>query len=71
MFLKAYKAERHEVWAGNDPNRLKKIKVIDRPNENVINLPQLKSGVTYYWRVDAVNENGTIKGNVWSFTTKD
>ena len=30
----------------------------DRPNENVISLPQLNSGVTHYWRVDAVNKNG-------------
>jgi pectinesterase len=27
----------------------------------------LKSG-TYYWRVDAVNGNETVKGTVWSFT---
>ena len=71
MFLKAYKAKKHEVWIGNDPSKLKKIKTIDRPNENVINLPNLNSGVTYFWRVDAVNENGTVKGNLWRFTTKD
>ena len=71
MFLKAYQTKKHEIWIGNDPGELKKIKVIDRPNENVVSLPQLISGVTYYWRVDAVNKNGIIKGNVWSFTTKD
>lgn len=25
---------------------------------------------TYYWRVDTVTTNGTIKGEVWSFTTE-
>ena len=71
MFLKAYQTKKHEIWIGSDPRELKKIKVINNPNENVISLPQLNSGVTYYWRVDAVNESGTVKGNVWSFTTKD
>ena len=71
MFLKAYKTKKHEVWIGSDPSKLKKIKTIDRPNENVINLPNLNSGVTYFWRVDAVNQNGTVKGNLWRFTTKD
>ncbi len=28
----------------------------------------LKSGRTYYWRVDAVNSDGVIKGKVWQFT---
>ena len=26
--------------------------------------------ITYYWRIDAVNLNGTTTGSVWSFTTK-
>ncbi len=28
----------------------------------------LKSGRTYYWRVDAVNSEGVVKGSVWQFT---
>ena len=30
---------------------------------------ELSYGTTYYWRVDAKNENGFTRGNVWSFTT--
>ena len=71
MFLKAYKSNKHEVWIGNDPNKLKKFKAIENPNVNVISLPKLKKDQTYFWRVDAVYENDTVKGNVWSFTTKD
>ena len=29
----------------------------------------LRKGITYYWRVDEVNSDGTTTGNVWSFTT--
>ena len=29
----------------------------------------LAAGTLYYWRVDAKNEAGTTRGNVWSFTT--
>ncbi|MFC1765593.1 hypothetical protein ACFL6U_26405 [Planctomycetota bacterium] len=27
--------------------------------------------ITYYWRVDAINEYGIIKGDTWSFTTTE
>jgi hypothetical protein len=29
----------------------------------------LSAGVTYYWRIDQVNAQGTTTGDVWSFTT--
>lgn len=29
----------------------------------------LEENVTYYWRVDAVNDNGVTEGDVWSFKT--
>lgn len=29
----------------------------------------LARGTTYYWRVDAKNSNGTVTGDIWSFTT--
>lgn len=31
----------------------------------------LQMGTTYYWRVDAVESAGTVKGPVWTFTTAD
>ncbi len=35
-------------------------------------IPGLEPGVTYYWRVDEIEANGTTihTGNVWSFTTQ-
>jgi hypothetical protein len=30
----------------------------------------LALGATYYWHVDEVNENGSMPGEVWSFTTQ-
>jgi len=34
--------------------------------------PALQLDVTYYWRIDEVNDlGGTTKGNLWSFTTHD
>ena len=32
---------------------------------------RLALGTTYYWRVDAKNDQGTTTGSVWSFTTAD
>lgn len=31
---------------------------------------RLQYGQTYYWQVDAVNQQGWATGNVWSFTVK-
>ncbi len=31
--------------------------------------PDMGRGITYYWRVNEVNANGTTEGSVWSFTT--
>ena len=29
----------------------------------------MATNITYYWRIDSVNDQGTTTGNVWSFTT--
>ncbi|MFC1762509.1 PA14 domain-containing protein [Planctomycetota bacterium] len=34
-------------------------------------IPNLRSGTTYFWRVDTVNVGAAEKGTVWSFTTAD
>ncbi|MEI6755126.1 MAG: hypothetical protein WCK78_18440, partial [Paludibacter sp.] len=39
--------------------------------KNVFTLPKLVAGQKYFWRVDAVMEDGSVmKGDFWSFTTK-
>ena len=70
MFLRAYNALDHEVWLGSDPNKLKLFEKLS-DNNNIINIPSLKSGQVYYWRVDAITGDGIIQGNLWSFKTKD
>lgn len=42
-------------------------------NQTAINydLPGLSLGMTYYWRIDEVGGGGTVKGDVWSFSTRD
>jgi hypothetical protein len=32
--------------------------------------PAIEKGTTYYWRINAVNDNGVTEGPVWSFTSK-
>jgi beta-xylosidase len=36
-----------------------------------LNLGQLETDQTYYWRVDAKNDLGLTRGPVWSFTAKE
>ena len=31
--------------------------------------PALEEAATYYWRIDEVNASGTVKGDLWQFTT--
>ena len=34
-------------------------------------LVTLEQNTTYYWRVDVITPTGTIKGNIWEFTTSN
>lgn len=66
---------------GGDPENYEIFFGTDNPPTNIINglavadtfyvLPEaLDFETTYYWQVKAINEYGTVSGNVWSFTTK-
>lgn len=79
MWLNAFGALTHHVYFGTNkakvadasPNSAEyKAKIAD--DGNVYYLKEsLRSGSTYYWRVDAeLDENTTYKGDVWSFQTK-
>ena len=42
--------------------------LLDPPDENALILNQtLESGKLYYWRVETVNPDGTLAGDVWNF----
>lgn len=43
--------------------------LVGSPTINEFSPALLTASTTYYWRVDAVNANGTTAGPVWSFTT--
>ncbi len=53
------------VYFGSDPDELE---LMGTEKYNRFFVSQLKDDSTYYWRVDAINDNGTTTGDVWSFT---
>jgi hypothetical protein len=68
MFLGGDEAVRHRVWVGLTPNTLTQVAEL---SNNIFSPPSLLSGKTYYWRVDAVADDGTIgQGTVWKFTVQ-
>ena len=68
MFLGGYEAVQHHVWFGSSPDKLTQMKVLT--DTNIFSPPSLVSGKKYFWRVDAVSQNESHKGSVWSFTVK-
>lgn len=75
MWLGGYKAETHNVYFGIDSVR---IAYASRASEqfkgmqtnNIFSPAELTNGKTYFWRIDAMREDGIIKGNVWQFTVE-
>jgi NAD(P)-dependent dehydrogenase (short-subunit alcohol dehydrogenase family) len=62
-------AFRHNVYFGTDPKalRLAALKLV----EPAFAPDGMTLGHTYYWRVDEVLPDATVKGDLWSFTTGD
>jgi hypothetical protein len=76
-------ADKHNVYLGNDFNDVNEASVAD-PRSVLVSqnldgakfIPPnlLEYGMTYYWRIDDVNEanpNKPRKGDVWSFTVRN
>ncbi|WP_187263104.1 LamG-like jellyroll fold domain-containing protein [Pontibacter beigongshangensis] len=58
----------YKLYFGTDNSNLPF--VADVPVENAgYQVEGLTANTTYYWRVDAVGDEGTTAGTVWSFTT--
>jgi len=57
----------HKVYMGTGPDALK---LLAEVNDSMsIVAPALERAVTYYWRVDEVQSNGSVvTGDVWSFS---
>jgi regulation of enolase protein 1 (concanavalin A-like superfamily) len=73
------KALQHDVYLGTDRAAVQSANVaatdIYRGRQAAASFTPtepLQWGVTYYWRIDEINSDGTItKGSVWSFTVVD
>jgi len=74
-------AATHNVYLGTDPNDVNEA-TVDVPRDVLVSIGQAETtyqpaalldyGVTYYWRIDEVNDmdpESPWKGDVWSFTT--
>ena len=61
-----YKATSHDVYFGttNPPP------FVGNQGSGAYDPGSLESGMTYYWRIDEKNANGTTTGDVWSFKTQ-
>ena len=76
MWRPAYEATSHVVTLSTSEKGLNQtlpqtIQKTFQAEENVFILPNLKSGTTYFWRVDAVMpDKSVVKGDVWSFATQ-
>ncbi|MBK1876051.1 right-handed parallel beta-helix repeat-containing protein [Pelagicoccus mobilis] len=70
IWKEAYKAIRHRLYLGNDVQNLKLIGEYE--TGNIFEPGGLDAGQAYFWRVDAVlNDGSLVEGDVWTFTTKD
>ncbi len=56
----------YDVFFGENAEALEPI--ASGITETRLNPGTLEENKTYYWRVDASNDNGTTRGDVWSFT---
>jgi hypothetical protein len=72
IWLEGYRSMSSEVYfgtdsagvagAGRESNAFQGNRI-----HNIYQPDRLQRGMTYYWRVDAVREDGITKGRVWSF----
>ena len=58
----------YSVYFGTDPLNLTKLGDVAYVAAPTYPLTGLSSAITYYWRIDATNNKGTITGDVWNFT---
>jgi hypothetical protein len=61
-------SETYDVYFGESPGSLELL-ASGLVTTQLAVVGPFEYDTTYYWRVDATNENGTTTGDVWSFTT--
>ena len=62
-------ATSYQVFFGTDPSPDNSELVITPVVETSFDPGPLEYNTIYYWRVDSQNERGTVRGDVWQFTT--
>ena len=66
-WMQGANAAGHKVYLGTGPDALKLLVEVSDSTSTVV--PALERGVTYYWRVDEVQADGSVvTGDVWSFS---
>ncbi len=67
MWLGGYKGTSHKVYFGSSPDAPAPVGTF---TNNICDPGDLQEGKQYFWRVDCQGENGTVKGDTWSFITE-
>jgi hypothetical protein len=72
MYLEAYKVKSHRILLGLAKDKLEILGITKDLKTNIIFLPTLKPKTTYFWRVDAFDDQSKDWkiGDLWSFTTE-
>ena len=73
MWLEGYRSISSDVYFGTSQAT---VEAADRNSpeyrgnqvNNIFSPGELQADLVYYWRIDAVKEEKTVKGDVWSFT---
>jgi len=73
IWLQGYRSHSSDIYFGTSGSVVENatresVEFMGSQFNNIFNPGELSTGVTYYWRIDAVSEEDTLKGKVWSFT---
>lgn len=60
---------KYSVYLGTNSSSLNKIADVNYSALPSYQLTGLSTATTYYWRIDATNEKGTVNGDTWNFHT--
>ena len=76
MWLNGYESNIHSVYFGSDREAVlnadpKSKLYFNKQDNNIFTPPELVSGETYFWRVDADNAERIERGQVWKFTVSN
>ena len=68
-WTEGFNAEEHEVYLSLDAE-ITSDELIASQSQTTLNVEDLASATKYFWRVDEKSQGFTVKGDVWTFTTK-